>query len=132
MTVEVAAGVISGSLALLADAAHMLTDAGAIGLALFAIWIGNRPASIKRTFGYYRTEVLAALFNVVSLWVLAGWVFLESWKPCAAGYSRSRTMTSALPISRYRWNSRWRAAPSDTTSTTCWREPPTGGSAPGG
>lgn len=79
MAVEVAAGVISGSLALLADAAHMLTDAGAIGLALFAIWIGNRPASIKRTFGYYRTEVLAALFNVVSLWVLAGWVFLEAY-----------------------------------------------------
>ena len=79
MAVEVAAGIISGSLALLADAAHMLTDAGAIGLALFAIWIANRPASIKRTFGYYRTEVLAALFNAVSLWVLAGWIFFEAY-----------------------------------------------------
>ncbi len=79
MAVEVAAGVISGSLALLADAAHMLTDAGAIGLALFAIWISNRPASIKRTFGYYRTEVLAALFNAVSLWILAAWIFFEAY-----------------------------------------------------
>ena len=79
MAVEVVAGVISGSLALLADAAHMLTDAGAIGLALFAIWIANRPASIKRTFGYYRTEVLAALFNAVSLWALAGWIFYEAY-----------------------------------------------------
>ena len=79
LVVEVVAGVLSGSLALLADAAHMLTDAGAIGLALFAIWISNRPASIKRTFGYYRTEVLAALFNAVSLWVMAGWIFFEAY-----------------------------------------------------
>ncbi len=79
MVVEVVAGIISGSLALLADAAHMLTDAGAIGLALFAIWVANRPASIKRTFGYYRTEVLAALCNAVSLWILAGWIFFEAY-----------------------------------------------------
>ena len=79
MAVEVVAGILSGSLALLADAAHMLTDAGALGLALFAIWVGGRPASIKRTFGYYRTEVLAALFNAVSLWALAGWIFMEAY-----------------------------------------------------
>ena len=80
MVVEVVVGMLSGSLALLADAAHMLTDAGAIGLALFAIWISNRPASIKRTFGYYRTEVLAALFNAVSLWILAAWIFYEAYQ----------------------------------------------------
>ena len=79
MGVEIAAGILSGSLALLADAAHMLTDAAAIALALFAMWISNRPASIERTFGYYRTEVLAALFNVVSLWVIAGWIFFEAY-----------------------------------------------------
>jgi len=79
MVVEVVVGMLSGSLALMADAAHMLTDAGAIGLALFAIWISNRPASIKRTFGYYRTEVLAALFNAVSLWILAAWIFYEAY-----------------------------------------------------
>ena len=75
MALEVAAGIISESLALLADAGHMLTDAGTIGLGLLAIWISNRPASIKRTYGYYRTEVLAALFNAVSLWILAVWIF---------------------------------------------------------
>ena len=79
MGVEIAAGILSGSLALLADAAHMLTDAAAIALALFAMWISNRPASIERTFGYYRTEVLAALFNVISLWVIAGWIFFEAY-----------------------------------------------------
>ncbi len=79
MGVEIAAGILSGSLALLADAAHMLTDAAAIALALFAMWIANRPASIERTFGYYRAEVLAALFNVVSLWVVAGWIFFEAY-----------------------------------------------------
>ena len=79
MVVEVVAGILSGSLALLADAAHMLTDAGAIGLALFAIWIANRPASIERTFGYYRTEVLAALFNALSLWLVSAWIFFEAY-----------------------------------------------------
>ena len=79
MGVEIAAGILSGSLALLADAAHMLTDAAAIALALFAMWIANRPASIERTFGYHRTEVLAALFNVVSLWVIAGWILFEAY-----------------------------------------------------
>ena len=79
MGVEIVAGIFSGSLALLADAAHMLTDAGAIGLALFAMWIANRPASIERTFGYHRTEVLAAMFNAFSLWVIAAWIFYEAY-----------------------------------------------------
>ena len=80
MAVEIVAGILSGSLALLADAAHMLTDAAAIGLALFAMWIANRPASIERTFGYYRTEVLAALFNALSLWLIAAWIFFEAYR----------------------------------------------------
>ena len=79
MGVEIVAGIVSGSLALLADAAHMLTDAGAIGLALFAMWVANRPASIERTFGYHRTEVLAAMFNAFSLWVIAAWIFFEAY-----------------------------------------------------
>ena len=56
---EVVGGVLSGSLALIADAGHMLTDAAAILMALIAMWIGERKASVARTFGYYRTEVLA-------------------------------------------------------------------------
>ena len=70
---------MSGSLALLADAAHMFTDAAAIGLALFAMWMATRPASVERTFGYHRTEVLAALVNALSLWLIAGWIFLEAY-----------------------------------------------------
>ena len=79
MFVEVIGGILSGSLALLADAAHMLTDAAAIMLALFAMWIAERPASVESTFGYYRTEVLAALFNTLSLWLIAGWIFFEAF-----------------------------------------------------
>ena len=79
MVVEIIGGLISGSLALLADAAHMFTDAGAIGLALFAMWMANRPASVERTFGYHRTEVLAALVNALSLWLIAGWIFFEAY-----------------------------------------------------
>ena len=62
MVVEVLGGIFSGSLALLADAGHMLTDAASIALALVAVWIAGRLESIERTFGYQRTEVLAAAF----------------------------------------------------------------------
>jgi cobalt-zinc-cadmium efflux system protein len=79
MFIEVAGGILSGSLALLADAGHMLTDAAAILLALFAMWIAERPASVESTFGYYRTEVLAALLNTLSLWVIAAWIFFEAF-----------------------------------------------------
>ena len=58
----------------------MLTDAAAIALALFAIWIGGRPASVERTFGYQRTEVLAAMLNALSLWLIAGWVLFEAFQ----------------------------------------------------
>ena len=79
MFVEVVGGVLSGSLALLADAAHMLTDAASILLALVAMWIANRPAAAGSTFGFYRTEVLAALLNTLSLWLIAGWIFFEAY-----------------------------------------------------
>ena len=63
----------------MADAAHMFTDAAAIGLALFAMWMATRPASVERAFGYHRTEVLAALVNALSLWLIAGWIFFEAY-----------------------------------------------------
>ena len=77
MVVEIIGGLLSGSLALLADAGHMLTDAAAILLALLALWIASRPGSFERTFGYHRTEVLAAMFNALSLWAIAAWVIYE-------------------------------------------------------
>ena len=80
MGVEVAGGILSGSLALIADAGHMLTDAASIGLALAAMHFADRPASARRTFGYRRLEILAALVNVFTLWLIAGWVIVEAWR----------------------------------------------------
>ena len=79
MVAEVVGGVLSGSLALLADAGHMLTDAAAIAMALVAMWIAQRPASVERTFGYHRTEILAALANTFGLWLIAGWIAFEAY-----------------------------------------------------
>lgn len=80
MFAEVIGGLLSNSLALLADAGHMITDAGSIGLALFATWIATRPASVRRTYGFHRVEVLAALINALSLWSISVWIFIESYR----------------------------------------------------
>ncbi|MBI1848059.1 MAG: cation transporter [Candidatus Rokubacteria bacterium] len=69
----------TGSLALAAEAAHMLTDAAGLGLALFAIWVAARPATPAKTFGYYRAEILAALVNAVVLLGVAALILLEAW-----------------------------------------------------
>lgn len=78
--VEVVGGIATGSLALLADAAHMLSDNFALGLALFAVWLAGRPSTPERTFGYQRAEILAALANGVILVALAIWIFVEAWQ----------------------------------------------------
>ncbi len=79
MIAEVIGGIMSGSLALLADAGHMVTDALAIGLALFALWIGDRVEDATRTYGFRRAEVLAALINALSLWLIVAWIFFEAY-----------------------------------------------------
>lgn len=76
--VEVVGGVVAGSLALLADAVHMLSDNIALALALAAVWLAGRPSTPERTFGYKRAEVLAALANGVLLVALAIWIFVEA------------------------------------------------------
>jgi cobalt-zinc-cadmium efflux system protein len=78
--VEVVGGLATGSLALLADAAHMLSDNLAIALALFAIWLAGRPSTPQRSFGYQRAEILAALANGVLLVALSIWIFVEAWQ----------------------------------------------------
>ena len=78
--IEFVAGLWTGSLALVADAGHMLTDAGALGLALFASWIAARPPTPEKTYGYYRAEILAALVNAVVLLIVAGVVLYEAWR----------------------------------------------------
>ena len=67
MVAEVVGGVVAGSLALLADAGHMLTDVGALGLSLFAMRMAQRPANQEKTYGYVRLEILAALVNGAAL-----------------------------------------------------------------
>jgi len=79
MVAEVVGGVVSGSLALLSDAGHMVTDAMSIALALFAMRFADRPPSAERTFGYRRAEVLAAMLNALSLWLIAAWVLFEAY-----------------------------------------------------
>jgi cobalt-zinc-cadmium efflux system protein len=76
--VEVVGGVLAGSLALLADAVHMLSDNIALAAALVAAWLAAKPATSERTYGYKRAEVLAALANGVLLVALAIWIFVEA------------------------------------------------------
>jgi cobalt-zinc-cadmium efflux system protein len=74
---EIAGGLLTGSLALLADAGHMLGDSAALALALGAAWLATRPATPERSFGFRRAEILAALANGVALVAIAIWVFVE-------------------------------------------------------
>lgn len=79
MVAEVVGGIVSHSLALLADAGHMLSDAAALGLALFADWFARRPATTRHTYGYYRAEILAAVVNAASLIAIALIIFIEAY-----------------------------------------------------
>ena len=78
MVVEVIGGILSGSLALLADAGHMLTDTMALGLAAVAFHVSKRPADRKLTFGYHRFQILAAFVNGLSLLLIVGWILFEA------------------------------------------------------
>ena len=78
MIAEIIGGMLSGSLVLLADAGHMLATASAIGIALFASWAESQPASIERTFGFHRAEVVGAMLSALALWLVAAWVLFES------------------------------------------------------
>ncbi len=80
MGAEVAGGLASNSLALLADAGHMLSDVAALGLALFAAWIARRPPNSRQTYGFHRTEILAALVNGTLLVTVAVALFGEAWR----------------------------------------------------
>ena len=79
MVVELVGGWLAGSLTLLADAAHMLADVAALGLALVAAWIAQRPATPERSFGFLRLEILAALINGAVLFAIAIGIGVEAW-----------------------------------------------------
>ena len=91
LVAEVVGGLLSNSLALLADAGHMLTDVGALGLSLFVAWFSRQAASPQKTYGYLRWEILAALLNGAALLVISLWICVEAVlrfrapEPVAAG-----------------------------------------------
>ncbi|WP_247881097.1 MULTISPECIES: cation diffusion facilitator family transporter [Skermanella] len=78
MFAEVVGGLVSGSLALIADAGHMLTDFASLALAWFAFRLARRPADLKRSYGYHRFQVLAAFVNGISLFVISAWITVEA------------------------------------------------------
>ena len=80
LAAEIIGGILSGSLALLADATHMASDVAAVGLSLFALWFAARPATAERTFGFQRVEILAALANGATLLVIAGLILAEAYR----------------------------------------------------
>lgn len=80
LIVEIIGGIVTHSLALLADAGHMATDAGALVLALFAVWLASRPATAHRSFGFLRAEILAAALNAAVLLLLSLFIFYEAWQ----------------------------------------------------
>lgn len=79
MVLELVGGILSNSLALIADSAHMLTDVGALGLSLFVLWFSRRPARPEKSYGYLRLEILAALVNGVALVVISGLIFWQAY-----------------------------------------------------
>ena len=78
MLAEVAAGFLANSLALIADAGHMLTDAASLAFAWFALRMSHRPADFRRSYGYQRFQVLAALVNGLALFAIVGWIAFEA------------------------------------------------------
>mgnify|MGYP001820055171 CR=1 FL=1 len=80
MLVEIVGGIISGSLALLADAGHMLTDTMALGLAATAFHVSKRPPDGRLTYGYQRFQILAAFVNGLSLLAIVGWIVFEAFR----------------------------------------------------
>ncbi len=80
VVLETFAGVRAGSLALLSDAGHNFTDALALGLSWYALWIAGKPATPSKTYGFHRVGILTALFNALSLIVIAAFIFTEAWQ----------------------------------------------------
>lgn len=80
MILEIVVGLTSGSLALLADAGHMASDIGGIALALIALWFSSKPANTNKTFGYYRSEILAGFLNSLVLVGISIFILVEAWE----------------------------------------------------
>ena len=95
LAVLVVGGLLANSLALLADAGHVVTDIAALGLSWYATWQATRPADDRRTFGYHRTGILAALANAVSLILITLWIAYEAWERLSAPVAVQPTVMMA-------------------------------------
>src|SRR6266852_8483210 len=80
MLAEVVGGILTGSLALLADSGHLLGDVLGLAMAVAAIRFARRPATADKTYGFYRAEILAALVNSLALLSVAGWIVYAAWQ----------------------------------------------------
>lgn len=80
MIMEFIGGLVTNSLALLSDAGHMLSDSSSLLLSLIAFWFAEKPPSPNKTYGYYRFEILAAFFNGITLFLMAGWIVYEAFE----------------------------------------------------
>jgi solute carrier family 30 (zinc transporter), member 2 len=79
---EIVGGYVSGSIAIITDAAHMLSDVAGFLISYFAIYMGSRPANYQMSFGYHRAEILGALASVLLIWGLIIWLFIEAIHRC--------------------------------------------------
>jgi cobalt-zinc-cadmium efflux system protein len=93
LAAEVVGGLLTGSLALLADAGHLLTDVLGLSMALLAVWFAQRPATATRTYGFHRAEILAAVGNSLLLFGIAAFIFYEAWQRL-----RQPTEIDSLPV----------------------------------
>src|SRR3990172_6883875 len=80
MIVEVIGGILTGSLALIADAGHMATDVAGVSMALIAIWFARRPATDRRSYGFYRLEIVATIGNGILLFGVAAYILYEAYR----------------------------------------------------
>src|ERR1700738_4197425 len=94
MLAEVGGGLLTGSLALLADSGHLLGDVLGLAMAVAAIRFARRPATADRTYGFYRAEILAALVNNIALLAVAGWIVYAAWQRL----SEPTVTVEALPM----------------------------------
>jgi cobalt-zinc-cadmium efflux system protein len=98
MVAEVVGAALTNSLALLADAGHMLSDSGALALSLFALWIGQRPPTLTHTYGFHRTEILAALANGATLVAISVYIFVEAYRRMGAPPEVEGGMMMAIAV----------------------------------
>src|SRR5437660_3458582 len=98
MLAEVVGGLLTGSLALLADSGHMLGDVLGLAMAVAAIRFARRPATAGKTYGFYRAEILAALVNSIALIVVAAWILYAAWQRLNEAASGPQAQVDALPM----------------------------------